>query len=404
MLLQHNIGKYRAFWGFVALLGSAALGAAGLALIASHQWPVLAPEAATRFLLIVQWQLAGVLIAKGGLDQLVFAQTSKNPSLTFDVGTSILRFTIPTAFIYSVFLTVVFSPQIAIACFLCILFDVGSILGAADANARRQHTRAALGTLLNYPPFFLLLWVWSTVRPLDEVDALWLFCLTSVARFLCFYISSPGFFSLGSGPYTKPSRSLAIQPLLNYLAFRMDHLVVTGLFIWAPHSLHSGFLSQYVFLAKFPELVAGIFVQAGLVIFPRLKLESAFTTNRVIELTRRHWPWAAGTLVAVTVAAAIYVQLYLLEQLPFAMVIPFAVHALLVFPTNLVSFGMFQVGRTHRLLTNLSIALLIGMAWVVTISAINSWSLLVWLVPLQLTAFVALGLMHSPSERALDKA
>jgi hypothetical protein len=239
---------------------------------------------------------------------------------------------------------------------------------------------------------------------LDEVDAVWLFSLTSVARFLYFYFSSPVFFSLASGPYSGPSLSLAIQPVLNYLAFRMDHLVLTVLLVWAPHTLQSGFLFQYVFLAKFPELLAGIFVQAGLVIFPRVNLKSPLTNKNVIDLARRHWPWCATTLALITVSAAMYIQLYLLEQLPFAMMIPFAVHALLVFPTNLVSFGMFQIGRTRKLLSNLSIALLIGMTWVVVIGATGTWSLLAWLVPLQLTVFVALGLMHTSSERVPKKA
>src|SRR4051812_23170268 len=140
-MMQLGIRQNPAIFGFIALLGSAALGAAGLALIASNRWSIFESDAATKFLLILQWQAVGVLLCKGGADQLIFSRVSHNPEVSFDIGALIWRFAIPAAFFYSCILSWLFSLSVATACFFCIVFDVGSVLMAADANGRRQHVR-----------------------------------------------------------------------------------------------------------------------------------------------------------------------------------------------------------------------------------------------------------------------
>src|SRR5581483_149528 len=107
--------------------------------------------------------------------------------------------------------------------FACIVLDVISVVAAASLNARQHHARAAIGALLNYPPFFGALWLLSMFRAVDETSALSLFCLSSAARALYFYLSSTDLFRSRQSAL-QPTSAVMVQPPLNLLLFRADQL------------------------------------------------------------------------------------------------------------------------------------------------------------------------------------
>lgn len=394
--------SHAALHGFITLLGSSAIAAVGLALLASRQWPALDQESTTKFLLILQWQLGGVLVCKGGTDQIIFSRTSQDPALQFDVSALLRRFVIPCALVYSLILVWLFSPSVGIACFTSIVLDIASIMAAADANARRRHTRAAIGTLLNYPPFFALLWLCTQFWSLTETQALWLFCVSSATRFAYFYASAGHLFGRARDSI-KPTSAIALQPILNYLAFRMDYVALTLLIVWLPLELSASWTSQYMFLAKFPELLSGVFVQAGLVIFPRITARS-LSLDTLAKLGRQYWQWILGSVIMVAIGAAVYIRIYADEDIPEILIVPFAIHALLVFPVNLVTFLMLQKGSIEALIVNLFLAILLGVAWVIAIGVFGDWTLLAWLVPLQLSVLVLLGIVRPLRQQVTHSA
>src|SRR5438105_1329645 len=84
-------------WGFVQLIGSGALGALGLSLLASNRWRVLPEPDVARVLLFIQWEALGLTVAKCGLDTVLFAVVTRSPEVEFAIGRTIVRRLAPLA-------------------------------------------------------------------------------------------------------------------------------------------------------------------------------------------------------------------------------------------------------------------------------------------------------------------
>jgi hypothetical protein len=352
----------------------------------------LTADSAAKFLLIVQWELAGILFSKVGLDQLVFARTAHDPALPINVKPAIQRYVVSVAAIFSVMIAQLFSYLTGFLCFLCIVFDVISVISAANLNARRKHMKAAFGALFNYPLFFFALWLLSRSSEVTEAIALGAFCASSAARAAYFYWASNELFHNRSSEL-RPTSAVVFQPPLNLLMFRADQLLLPALALWWPLQFSPSFVPEYVFLGKLPELLGGLFVQAGLVAFPRLHLSPPLTLRSGVALSRRHARWLFAGLAVIGAAALVYPSLYALQEIHLWAVLPFAVQALLIFPTNLQTFAMMQYAATRQLAANIWIALFAGVFWLAVVVASDEPAALAWLVPIQLSVFIARGFL-----------
>jgi hypothetical protein len=376
--------------GFISLLSSSAIGALGIALIASHRWPALGTEDSTTFLLALQWQALGVLLCKAGLDTEVFALVTKDSRARPSIRTALIWPLVPGALLYAACLSALFSPAISVALGLSIMLDVAAVIFTAELNARRRHLSAAFGTLLNYPLFFLLLWLTSEFFAMNETVAMSLFALSSLSRLLWLRMA---LFAVRteSSIEIKPSFAVAAQPLLNYYLFRSDQLFLTVAPLVAAHMVTAEFTAQYIFAAKFAEILGGILVLAGVVTFPRIPLTTVGELRHLLAAIRPYWWYAPIALICISVGAAVYRHLYVDTAIAFSFMLPFAIHAALVFPANLLTFFMYQHGKILPVILALFGGSMLGTLFLVLAIAAADRDALIWVVPIQLTIFLLLA-------------
>lgn len=378
-------------FGFLALMSSGLFAAFGFMLLASNRWAILEPAVTVFIILCVQWQTLGLTIAKLGVDNVVYAMVSKDETLSFMAGEYVLTRVLPLTMIFSVSVWFVFSPLAAISIFFTILLDSHSIMRMADLNARRRYALTAIGNLLNYPMFFFVTFVIAAFVDVTSATIAAIFVLASLARWLWLQSVDVDRQRLKKVS-CRVSLGMGVQQALNYLLFRIDQIVLGTTFAsLATFAKSPDYLSKYLFMAKFPELVAGVMVIVGTVVFREVRIQRPV-----------HWPgghaqldghslvvWGAPVLILL--GSVPYVMLWEGDPIESLFVIPFLVHAICIFPANLVTYSMIRQGCLSGLLRNLVASVMIGIILVVVIAPLTHGPGLAWVVGIQLGAFIVLS-------------
>jgi hypothetical protein len=375
--------------GILQLLGSGIIAAVGLTVIASNRTRVVDAEVAIFILLFVQWETLGLLIAKTGMDQLIFATVSRQPHLWFSLGSLVRRRIVPIALLFGLVCSLFFSPFAGALMAASLTFDAYAVIAIAELNARREYRTSSVANLLNYPVFFGLLCILAQWGPVTERVALIAFVVSSAARSI--WLAACRRRPEGA-LVIRPTavNQVALQPVLNCFLFRIDQLALavpglaTGLATVQPE-----FLQVYLFLAKFPELASGLLNMAGTVIMPRVMLPPTGKPPSRRDQLARHWIVLACAIPSCAVALLTYLRLWRDGgSVPWTLAIPFALHAILIFPVNLVSYSMVAQGHLATLLRNLLIAFGIGVLVIIGLVIGKQVSPLAWVVPAQLLVFL----------------
>lgn len=380
--------------GFLHLLGSGLLAGAGLVAIASNRWHILDSSGVIFVLLFVQWQTFCLTIAKCGLEQVVFVTVSLNPALCYDLRSATARRIAPLAALTAVVALTAFPAWAAIAMAVSVVMDAASLMIVGEMNARGRHGIAAISNLLSYPLLFVLLFVASMLGEAHPPQFAVLFVATSVARLVW----------LGSQRDIPPDAinvvprvqvSIGAQQVGNYALFRSDQVLLGAAWIQAQLETSATFVAAYLFLAKLPELSAGVFNIVGRVLFPALLDPAA--------RLKREYRGGAGIAVTIAGVAAIAVAgvAYLwfwdgAEGLTYADAVPFLVHAALILPVNLATFSMLSRGLVARVLRAIAVGLMAGLGLLLTGIVLHRPDVTPWVVPLQLAAFLGAYALLSP--------
>lgn len=376
----------KALAGFVYLLGSSVVSAVGLILIASNRWSVFDTAAAVFLILFIQWQTLGLTIAKTGVEQVVFAMVSRDEGVFLDPARYVLRRALPLAIPFSVIVCFVFSPWAGAVALGTILLDTWSLIIMADLNARKRFGLAAVSNLLNYPLFFLgILALGRFVEPTIPLT-LALFLLASLVR--CMFLAGNRFVSEGMREVSCTAGiGMGVQQGLNYLLFRLDQLVLALLGV---RFLTEGDAGLYVFLAKFPELAAGVMGVAATVIFPSLYLRYPFRRREIPARLARHGLLITGYVAVMALVLLVYTRLRVGTDVSPWLLAPFLVHAVAIILVNNLTYSALRQGYLRRLLVNLALAVAAGLAMAAFLPFGFDLYLLAWIVPVQLLVFIAL--------------
>ncbi len=377
--------------GFLALMSSGLFAASGFTLLASNRWSILEPTVTVFIILCVQWQTLGLTIAKLGVDNVVYAMVSKDETLSFMAGEYVLTRVLPLTMIFSVSVWFVFSPLAAISIFVTILLDSHSIMRMADLNARRRYALTAIGNLLNYPMFFFVTFVAAAFVNVTSSTIAAIFVLASLARWLWLQSVDIDRHRL-KVVSCRVSMGMGVQQALNYLLFRIDQIALGTTFVsLLIFAKGPNYLAKYLFMAKFPELVAGVMVIVGTVVFRDIHIQhpvdwlGEHTHLKGYSLA----VWGApGLIVLMSVP---YVMLWGGDPIEPLFVIPFLVHAICIFPANLITFSMIRQECLSGLLRNLIASVMMGVMLVAGIAVLKHVTVLAWVVAIQLVTFIVLS-------------
>lgn len=381
----------RACAGFVSLLGSSVLSALGFIVIASNRWVDFDQTSAVALILFVQWQTLGLTIAKSGIEQVVFALVTENDRAYLNPATYVFKKALPLAGLFSLVVLFVFSPWAACVAFCTILLDTWSLIMMADLNARQKFSTTSLSNLFNYPLFFAVIFTVNHFGRLNTPVTLSVFLATSFLRWL--WLRSN--WSIREDMHEVECTAhvqMGIQQVLNYLLFRADQIVLA---ILGLKMQQNGSVAMYLFLAKFPELVSGILVVAGTVIFPRIYIRYPFDRQMLLPTVWRFSGIIAAYAAALSIALFAYLFLWYGEKVPPYLAVPFLIHSLCIILVNNITYSALRQGYLQRLLTNLTWSLLAGVVSMTLLRSDAAVGILAWLVPTQLLVFIILSLSFS---------
>jgi len=378
----------RAFVGFISLLGSSVISAIGFIIIASNRWVSFDPASAVSLILFVQWQTLGLTIAKTGMEQVVFAIVTENDKAYLEPARYVFKKAAPLAGMFSLVVLFVFSPWAACVAFCTILLDTWSLIIMADLNARKRFKTTALSNLLNYPLFFIAIFSLNYFGRLSTAVTLAVFLASSCLRWLwmrCNQTTRAGRHEVDCTANVQ----MGLQQALNYLLFRADQIVLAVLGL---KMQMNGSVGTYVFLAKFPELVAGVMVVAGAVYFPRMYIRYPFDSQALISTIKGYYGYIVSYVAAVTVALFAYLYLWNGEAIPLYLAVPFLVHSLCIVLVNNITYSTLRQGYLQRLLVNLTWSVLAGVVIFLFLKYDFSIRALSWIVPVQLLLFIGISL------------
>ena len=163
-----------------------------------------------------------------------------------------------------------FGWEVSLPTAFSLLLDVRSILIAAKLSGRGDTTPQSIGTLLNFPLFFLFFYAASLITAPTIALAACVFAASSVARF----IYMRGNAELPNGPNQVGLAvlgALGAQQVLNYFLYRADQILI-GLdpmnLLVDPSS--EKLLTDYLLHAKVYEVVCTVTFLACMVALPKV--------------------------------------------------------------------------------------------------------------------------------------
>ncbi len=363
-------------------------------LLASSRYSPLQSNSVTWIILFIQWQVLGLTISKLGAEQTVFATVSRNPGVRFDARRHVLKRAFPLALVFALPAMLVFPVWTMPIIVATIAFDTWSLLLIADNNARGNYGVTAAAKLLNYPLFFLLLFVGGIMADWSLHGVLIAFCASSIARWL-FLVSRPA--PLGTSLAAVGNNlPMGFQQALNYGLFRLDEVLLAAVVIGT--AALAG--REYVFQARFPHMISMLALMVGVVLFPHFYLvcgprglprfgSMPFRAGAI-------WITAAAGVAGVVGVNYLY-RLIMWDGECALPELPFILHACAILPVNMITYSMLRQGCLRGLLRNLLGGVTVGIIYLsVALSLGYSWPFaLCWLSAVQLYAMIALSLLFN---------
>lgn len=372
---------------FLGLLGSGLISALFLALLASQRLESIPSDSVVFVLLFVQWQVLGLTVAKLGIDQVVFATVTRDTTLRYDLVNFLFTRSLPLGLGVSMAIAFIFSPFAGAVALVSILLDVYAVAGGADMNARRQFLVSTVANFLNYPLFFFLLLLTSLATS-DINVILSCFAFSSLVR-AAWIFSRLRTIRVHHLVRFSAAGSMVAQQLGNYLLYRVDQLSLA--FLGAVSSLTLASSEQYVFWAKFPELIASGILILGLFLLPPLLNRTDLAGRYLrIQISVDYWLFLGALAFMIIAAFAVYQLAWdgTLTYSEWQRSIPFLLHSILILPVHAISYLLLGDGQVASLVRNLVLSMAIGaIPWAVAYK-LSSTFVLSLVVPIQLATFI----------------
>lgn len=376
----------KALMGFLSLLSSGFLSAFCFALITSERWPIIKPNLVIFIVLYVQWQTLGLTISKLGIEQVVFAIVSQNERIYFNSRRYVVYKVLPLAVVFSLYIFFIVSPLAALITFLTILLDAESLIIMSDLNARKLYLINSIANLLNYPLFFLIIFMMIVFFEIGIKEILMVFLLTSFLRWLWLNCNRTTKLDMKE-VFCKANIEMGIWQVLNYLIFRIDQIVLGAIGLNLENVYNEQFIRQYIFMAKYPELVSGIMVVAGTVIFPKVFISYPIYPQVIYKQFQKYIVWIVSFVVILFVLWFFYISIWSGEHISWNFAIPFLINSIFIFGVNNITYSMIRQGYLVGLLRNLSCSITIGLLIVLVFYVTKQVIILTWVIPIQLILF-----------------
>lgn len=189
---------------------------------------------------------------------------------------------------------------------------------------------------------------------------------------------------------------MGIQQVFNFLLYRIDQilLAVVGLKDQIDENV-----SLYIYLAKFPEILASVIVIIGTVAFPRVYVQYPFTVRSLSLRIKKYSFSVLGYIAAFIGLLYAYIKVWSGQADPLSLAPPFLLNALLIIVANNISYSMLRQGYLNKLIVNMIAAVVIGVSLSILLRVGGNTYALSWIVPIQMASFIILSLTTTWGER-----
>jgi len=382
--------------GVLFLGGTGLASAAVLLLLASHQVPAFERDVTSSLLLGIQWHMLGFTICKFGVDYAIFALLSQKQDSTIQLR-PLLKFpVIPLALVFACSSVFFFPASLAPLFFLAVTCDAIASFRGAELNAKQYYGVSAVGNLLNYPVMLAILLTIANDHPPTLQEGIASFAAASLMRAAWLSFQHRRIAAAASLRSTTVENVplTGMQGIMNWTLFRADQLALLYLPMLAASSFNETQLTQYIFLTRLPEIGTGILVLFGTVYFPNYFLRDDREQGHKSKTIRMYFKLSVGLFIAGTVVGVLVLPLFNGTRIDFATALPFFLQLPLILWANLITYSMQSQGRLSMLVTHALLAGVAGLLFIAGLVVADSHRMLSWLVPIQLSIFILLGLLR----------
>jgi hypothetical protein len=368
------------------------LSALGFYWLVSSQFPLAQGDVVAPFMLVVPWQALGLTLCKMGIDTWAMARTSIDK--TFSVALANVTFSrvVPISVAFGLALAFVYPPLVAALVAASCAFDAVALVIAGEFAGRGKYVLVTCAHLMRWPAFFLIVAVDEFVNLSGLTHLLLVTVLLAAARLVFLLIGRSR--DVASSARTPPGAALmGVQQVMNFGLFKNDQLAFS--LAAGRNSVHAGAESAFVYLARFPELVSA-FVTA---VFPRI------LNSPIVMRSESPGQWSAHRLRVIALAtatsivgASLLAGAYVVlsprgMRISTTYVAAIAFHAALILPANIITLRYLRRDRVVDLNRILFLANVVGCGAALGIYLFvgTQTSQLLWVVPIQLVAFIGAG-------------
>ncbi len=297
--------------------------------------------------------MLGITIAKYGTDQVVLSKLKPDNFIALRllyrnrVVPLILIFCLITGFIKSFIYALYFLPVLPM--------EVFSVIVSVELNISRKYTKAALIVFFGYPLILTLVFILGMFHRITEHGVFIVFLVSSLLRFMTALLARN---KVAEEDIAITSYLLPLQQVGNYIMFRMDQVIIAG-GLSAAFFIKEFSVTQYLFLAKFPDLSSGIIVGLAPILYKKLGDHSRFSIRDLLR--DKNFRGISLTLFLAQIVA--YTFFLKLKQPGHGILIyfPFLLSTLLILPANLITYVLLKSNDVKKINMLNLVAILAGL-------------------------------------------
>lgn len=395
--MHHDLKKL--FLNTAVVVSGGAVSAIFFILLASNRLRLINEESVRLLLLFIPLYNFALLIAKQGVDQWVFAQSSAGTNKRFRLTNKIFIRIIVIDLLFSVFFGFNYNLVVGLLTFFALFFDVTSLIKQSELMGHGQYVKVTVLTVLNYPLFFFLIVFFALSVSVEFNFIIILFSITSLIRWCAAYIMS-GTKNAGDSVYSCGGQItvLLFIQIFNYLLFRSDQILASDSTFSAAY-LSKQTVAFGVYLWRYPDVFSSLFSYMGGTLYPYIFMRS----EKIGNILKK---WIVVLVLALIFAGILFVLFVILiwkgnQALTAFCIVPFYFSIILILPVNYFIYSMLRTAKINKLLLMLIVSNLFGVAlYFVMISMRDTGRSYFWVVPSQLLVLVVLSLISKRDKSA----
>jgi hypothetical protein len=335
-----------------------------------------------------QLQGLGLVIAKCGVDQMLFAKLSQNEFVP--LRHFFLKRVFPLTILFCLFLCLTKQPLTSLFFLFCVPVEVYVNIVVCELNISRRYHKSLLLNMFGYPFIFIAYILLSYCMVLNIWQVLIIFFVASIVKLIyAQYLRKLN--TIKKEDALLFSYYVPVLQVSNYLIFKADQVIISS-------NLMNTFFFRFMlpvdflFFTKFTDLFSGI---AGAFAPILAKFQKNKTgINAVSTLFKNPYFIALNLGMIILQIAISALLLKHFDVLHIKILIPYLITTLLIVPVNMLNYEFYKKNEL-KISSAINIVALIAVVFITAINMIiKSPVFFAYTVPIQLVLVLLLSIFY----------